>query len=139
MKYLYSREAIAAFQSALRYRPHLARAHLSLGTAYEKSGDRAGAEAAYRRLIALAPDDLHAYNQLGNLLWERGDRSAAAAMLEKALEIDPAFAMAHHNLALLYREMKEMDRWHFHGRRFLELETENSAYARRIRSLLEER
>ncbi len=48
-------EAVAHFREAIRQRPNFGQAHLSLGTALARQGDRAGAEAEFR--IAQADAD----------------------------------------------------------------------------------
>jgi tetratricopeptide (TPR) repeat protein len=70
--------------------------HLLLG------GDLDGAEAAYRRALALAPDSVPPRINLGRLQLERGRRFAARRELLGALELDPEHAEAHYFLGVVY-------------------------------------
>ena len=60
-------------------------AWLRHGEAREAAGDAAGAEAAYRRALAIAPDHVGAYLNLGALLCEGGHCDAAAEVYEAAI------------------------------------------------------
>jgi tetratricopeptide (TPR) repeat protein len=62
------REAIRYFDEALRINPGLTEAHNSRGLAHERLGERARAEADYRRALETNPDYLIARQNLGRLL-----------------------------------------------------------------------
>jgi len=62
----------------------------------------AGAEAAFRRAIALDPGNAEAYHQYAWLLMISGRDSAAAATYRRALAIDPARAITLDELSLMF-------------------------------------
>jgi tetratricopeptide (TPR) repeat protein len=80
-------------------RRQAAEAVTSRGAAAEKRGDRAGAENAYARAIALHPLAQTYYNR-AVLSWNR-DWQATEADLEAALRLDPSHAEARKYLTLL--------------------------------------
>ena len=61
--------------------PDLASARRRLGLLLEKSGDKAGARAAFEGLIEAQPDDVLAHERLAQLLSDAGDPAGAAAHL----------------------------------------------------------
>ncbi len=69
------------------------------GVALDKLGDRAGAESAYRRALALAPLSETEYD-LAVLFWGR-DWAEAERHLQEAVRLDPANAAAAKSLAAL--------------------------------------
>jgi len=69
------------------------------GVALEKLGDRAGAEARYRRALALSPS-AEAHFNLAVLAWGR-DWAAAEAHLVEAVRLEPGHAQARKYLAAL--------------------------------------
>ncbi|MDM7921121.1 MAG: tetratricopeptide repeat protein [Pyrinomonadaceae bacterium] len=65
-------------------------AKLTLATALNQSGDKAGAEATLREILKQSPDNPIALNNLGYFLVERGEMlEQAKDMIEKAVNIDP--------------------------------------------------
>lgn len=79
-----------ALEKALELDDHLAAAHASLGFMRSLQGDAEGAEAAYKRAIAMDPNDAKAYHWYGDLLiYSFGSPGAAIPMLQKARQLDP--------------------------------------------------
>ncbi|UPT72604.1 MAG: glycosyltransferase family 39 protein [Elusimicrobiota bacterium] len=83
-------------------RSQAAEASAGRGVVLERLGDRAGAEAAYRRSLALRPL-AQAHYGLAVLAWGT-DRAAAAADLEAALRLDPGHEAARRALESLRRQ-----------------------------------
>jgi len=82
--------AAEAARQALAIDPGLAEGHMSLGwakTYYE--WDWAGAEAAYRRAVALKPSSVHALNWFGCHLTTVGRLEEARELLDRARQLDP--------------------------------------------------
>jgi tetratricopeptide (TPR) repeat protein len=71
----------------------------SQGEALEQS-DRAAAEAAYRKVLALDPDHTGAYLNLGALLCESRRCGEAVALYDEALRRHPDEALLHFNRAV---------------------------------------
>jgi predicted O-linked N-acetylglucosamine transferase (SPINDLY family) len=65
-----------------------------------RRNDVAGAEASFRRALALNPGLMPAWSNLGQVLWEQGRARDALACLAQAVEIDPASAVARLNLGV---------------------------------------
>jgi len=65
-----------------------------------RRNDVAGAEASFRRALALNPGLMPAWSNLGQVLWEQGRARDALACLGRAVEIAPASAVARLNLAV---------------------------------------
>jgi predicted CXXCH cytochrome family protein len=100
----YQREAleknIVAFKQAMEYSLDFAFAGLNLGNLYERLGDTARAENAYRRAIAV--DDLFypAKMNLAVLLDRQGRTAEAVTLLRQVLEAYPQNFGAAYSLAL---------------------------------------
>ena len=89
--------ALVAFERAARNAPD-AYTHYNLGTLYMKRGERARAELALQKALALQADYPEAQNSLGVILAERGALDQAVAYFQAALESRPDFADAMNNL-----------------------------------------
>lgn len=70
------------------------------GTFLLGTGDKAGAEAAFRRALVLDPGHLKTENNLAVLEMGRNEYSAAAERLQRVVAKDPDFAASWMNLAL---------------------------------------
>jgi Flp pilus assembly protein TadD len=81
-------EAEARFRESLRAH-ETASARFGLGLLLKERGDRAGAEAEYRRAAALDPDYADAWLNLGGLLFLRGADGEAAAAYGQYLDRAP--------------------------------------------------
>ncbi len=71
----------------------------SQGEALEAS-DPVGAEAAYRKALALAPDRADTYLNLGALLCEAGRCDEAVRLYDEAVRRQPTVALLHFNRAI---------------------------------------
>ena len=80
--------AIAEYEKAVALSPNDYRFWMSLGTAYEQSGDAAKAEQALKRAVELAPAYAYPHWYLGNLLLRNGRYEDAFAELRLASEAD---------------------------------------------------
>jgi tetratricopeptide (TPR) repeat protein len=95
-------EALAGFQAAAKLVPEFADIHSAVATILMKKDDMPGAEAAYRRALALEADDVnHAYN-LGVCLLKQSRHDGAIETLRKAVELDPSMEPALTNLGAAY-------------------------------------
>jgi len=86
----------------------------------QRRGDLAGAEAAYRRAIAVDPaSDL--WNDLTQMLHAAGQAKAAETAAREALLVRPDDAQAHLQLAVILGEKDDLPAAEFHNRRALTL------------------
>ena len=65
--------------------------------------------AAVRRGTALNDQDAGAWSNLGNALRSVGEYEEAASAHQKSLTLDPAAGRVHYNLALVKRDMGDLD------------------------------
>jgi Flp pilus assembly protein TadD len=82
---------------------------LRAGLANQNTGDRKGAERAYRRGLEVAPDNVELRNALGWVLFQDGRTAEAVVEYKRALAADPKHAKAHNNLALALVELGQFD------------------------------
>lgn len=87
------RGAVDEYTKSVAIEPDFA-AWNNLGEAQENLGDLAGAEASYRKSIAMRSDCAVTHCNLGSVLSKMGQKDAAAMELKKALALDPNFADA---------------------------------------------
>ena len=120
---------MAAFRHALSIRPDDYEASLGLARAYDASGDAAGAEAAYRRAIALQPSYWFGYSKFAGFSFNRGDYPRAAEMFRKVTELAPDNARAFSNLGAAYHQMDRFEEALQAYRRSLEIEPTSGAYS----------
>jgi len=80
------------------------------GLALVDAGDFLGAEAAYRRAIALDPKLPEAWNGLGHALKKQKRYDESLAAYDKALALRPDFPLAMQYLGELYVETKQIDK-----------------------------
>jgi TolB-like protein/Tfp pilus assembly protein PilF len=79
-----------ALSTALSLDDQLGAVHTSMGLSRTLKGDSFGAEAAYKRAIALDPNNAQSYHWYGDLLLNGfGQPEAALPLLQKARELDP--------------------------------------------------
>jgi len=77
----------------------------ALGWLDRRSGDLAGAEAAYRRTLELWPKSDAALNNLGNLLAMQGRFDEALKCYQRAVEVDPQNAAAFFNASQVHTRL----------------------------------
>ncbi|AWW73639.1 hypothetical protein CD351_04260 [Erythrobacter sp. KY5] len=87
------------FTSLETLSPAFAGAPYNLGLVLEDGGDFAGAEAAYRRAIAIDPSLAQARNNLGGVLASQGRIDEAIAQLEQACALRPELPEIHNTHA----------------------------------------
>ncbi len=95
------RQAVQAYQEALRHEPDHPVALVNLGLGLESLGREAEAEAAYQRAVQARPREALPHFNLGNVRFRRGDLPGAAAAYRTAVEADPGLARAHFYLAVV--------------------------------------
>ena len=91
-------ESIAEYEKAANLSPNDYRFWMSLGTAYEQTGDAPKAEQALRRAVDLAPSYAYPRWYLGNLLLRNGRYDEAFAELRLAAEADAELQPQQFNL-----------------------------------------
>ena len=91
------RSETALWQDTVDKHPN-ARVLCSLGTAYFKQGDIAGAERLYRESIAKNPNIAEAHFNLGLVLDRQQRHGEAVPCYQRAVSLRPAFAPAHAEL-----------------------------------------
>ncbi len=69
--------------------PHHRGSWQRLGETLRRQGDRAGAEAAWQRLIDLAPNSADGYQRLARLAMQAGETARAVRLWKEALQRDP--------------------------------------------------
>lgn len=89
---------IAEYEKAVSLSPYDYRFWMSLGRAYEQSGDAAKAENALRRAVALAPSYAYPHWYLGNLLLRNARYDEAFAEMRIASDADPDVRPQQFNL-----------------------------------------
>lgn len=91
-------QAIAEFEKAVSLSPNDYRFWMSLGRAYEQSGDAAKAENALRRAVSLAPSYSYPHWYLGNLLLRNARYDEAFAEMRIASDADQELRPQQFNL-----------------------------------------
>jgi tetratricopeptide (TPR) repeat protein len=86
---------------ALRLDPKLPGIYTLTGTARDKTGDVAGAEAAFREALILNPNDFEANLYLGAILYKRRQLDEARTYLDRAVQLNPVSSMARYEAAML--------------------------------------
>ncbi len=82
---------ITLFSHAIAVTKNNDTAHLNLGFALEKAGQKTEAMAEYRATLKLDPDRAEAHNNLANLLDDAGHPDEAIAEYQEALRINPHY------------------------------------------------
>ncbi len=96
---------------AVALEPNLASAHAALGLVRTfHDWDWAGAEAAFRRALALDPNDSDIHYRFSHLLVATGRLDEAAAECRRALDLDPLSTNVGHNLGRIYYFARQYDR-----------------------------
>ena len=97
-----SEEAVALGRDEIRHLHTLGEARLSLG-------DEAGAEEAYRAVLALDPENPEAHLELGILHEHRGEAAKAEEHFVESLKADPANPRALYSYASLYYAADDLE------------------------------
>ncbi len=93
--------ALRDLEAALRLDPKLPGIYTLTGTARDKTGAIAEAEAAFREALKINPDDFDANLYLGAILSKRRDLDEARPYLERALRLNPSSSMAGYEMGML--------------------------------------
>jgi Flp pilus assembly protein TadD len=104
-----ARDAVPAFDAALRINPTFAEAHNYFGLALMEVGETARAIGHYRDAIRLRPRFVEARNNLGLALASAGQLDAAQREFSEALHLDPGFAPARTNLGIALAQLGRLD------------------------------
>jgi tetratricopeptide (TPR) repeat protein len=77
---------------------------------YGQSGEIAKSEALYHRITQRAPQRSSAWVGLGNNALAKGEQDQALVFYQRAYTVDPNNRIASYNLALVYRQMGNLER-----------------------------
>jgi tetratricopeptide (TPR) repeat protein len=110
----------------LSLQPNNAQALLTLGDAYDVSGDHDDAIAVFRDGAKYHPHDVRFWRKLGVALTERGHLAEAEHILRSALQIAPDVAQIHFNLAVALERQVRLDDAAGAYRRALALEPDHA-------------
>jgi len=89
-------------------------------------GDFAGAERAYRKVLARAPQHPHALHLLGVVLHQKGENAEAARLIAKAIKALPDYGDFHSNLGAIHYAEKQYAKAAENFRRAVELNPGNA-------------
>lgn len=95
---------------------------LTDGVEKHRAGDKAGAEAIYRAILASDPDHAPALQMLGLAAAEQGRAAEGLACLERAVELEPDVGTIRANLGALLLQAEQRAAAEFHLRAALERE-----------------
>jgi len=96
-------QAEVEFKAAIQVNQYDELSWRQLGGVLSAKGDLKGAEAHYRKALALQPKDAEAKTGLAIVLISLNQASEAIALLESAEKDDPTNTVAHFRLSGLYR------------------------------------
>ncbi len=95
------RKARAAVERALALDPNLAEAHAAMGRIKNTyDWDWAGADASFRRALALEPGNAGVVREAGNMALTQGRLEEAIALYGRAVALDPLSPRAHNSLGI---------------------------------------
>ena len=95
-------DARLRLEQAVQARPGDAQTWNLLGVVRAQLGDSAGAEAAFRKSVAIAPAVAPVWLNLGRVCQSReGGAAEAIEAYETVLKLDPQNTEAHHQMAVL--------------------------------------
>jgi len=96
------KEAAAAFEQAIKYRPEYPEAYDHLGDAYLELGEVKKSVEAFKRVIKHKPASALAYNKLGVAYREQRDYNKAVDAFKESIRLNSSDPMTHFNLGLAY-------------------------------------
>lgn len=102
-------QGIQALERAIAINPKNAGAQFSLGSAYFRKGNYAGAIKAIEIGLQIKPDVLEAIFDLGNAHYRMGSYKEAISAYKKAIAKDPKFWPAINNIGLVNYEQGDVD------------------------------
>src|SRR6202035_244099 len=113
-------ESIPLLKGLLTTRPKLAPSGFLLGAAYERTGQREQAVAAFRQVLKIDPDFHSALNYLGYMWAEKGENlNEALSLVKRAVGLDPDNGAYVDSLGWTHFRLGQYDR----ARDFLERAT----------------
>ena len=95
-------QAEIEFKAAIQVNQYDELSWRQLGGVLSEKGDFKGAEAHYRKALALQPKDAEAKTGLAIVLISLNQTNEAILLLESAVKDDPANMVAHYRLSQLY-------------------------------------
>ena len=96
------KDAIAAFNRAIKIHPTYENAHNNLGLAFGSQDKFEDAVAAFNRALEINPKNFETYNNLGIALGSQGKFEDAVAAFNRAIQINPDDPTSHQNLAVAF-------------------------------------
>jgi tetratricopeptide (TPR) repeat protein len=93
--------------ACVKVAPQFAKAQLALGLVYEKKGDRLGAVAQYKKVLALTPENNELRTHVIQLLISENDPAAALAENEKLAIFQDDTVEVHANRAMILFQQKQ--------------------------------
>ncbi len=96
------KDAIAAFNRAIKIHPTYENAHNNLGLAFGSQDKFLEAVAAFNRALEINPKNFETYNNLGIALGSQGKFLEAVAAFNQAIQINPSEPTSHQNLAIAF-------------------------------------
>ncbi len=96
------RRAIAEAEKGVNENPLDPRAHLFLGTIYQKVGLSDNALLVFNKALELSPKKQQIYFEIADIYIQKGDYQNAVKVLEKTFNDDKSFGGARINLAVAY-------------------------------------
>jgi tetratricopeptide (TPR) repeat protein len=96
-----SREAVDAYEQALKRNPRMVDALINCGTLHYEQGNFEKASEYFQSAADAAPENSLAHSNLGSVLQELGRVEEARRHLRQAVQLEPANRDARYNLALV--------------------------------------
>jgi tetratricopeptide (TPR) repeat protein len=115
-------EAIADYQTALRYEPTFPEAHFFLGAVLDEQGKLDEAIAEYQQALWFKPTQEQTHIFMGIVLGKQKKYDAAMAHYQAALKLNPDSAVAENNLARILHTLGRLDEAAEHYRAALEID-----------------
>ena len=103
------RDEMTLFTKTVQAAPDSPRAHLNVGNANMRLGNRNAAIASYRRAIEIDPDYPDALSNLAGIYAQQGDMKTALPYIQRAVEAAPNNLTLSTNLGVLYYELGDKD------------------------------
>jgi tetratricopeptide (TPR) repeat protein/predicted Ser/Thr protein kinase len=103
------REALAAYEEAIRHHPEHPGGHFARGVALGALGDPQGSLEAYAEAIRLKPDYATAYLNRGAVRRDLGDLHGALADYEEAIRLQPDLALAYTNRGNVRQQLGDLE------------------------------
>lgn len=122
LRYSHSFESPKSFcQAAVAGSPHLALAHVNLGSTLFREGDLDGAALQFTQAVALDSRWPVAHNNLGLIFMNQGQLQNAEREFATELAVNPDYPKAHYNLGLVLARTGHEDQAMQHFERVVQL------------------